>query len=421
MDNRNHIFYYLLLFLISPILAVIASMANFKHRNARLTMIMFVASFGYTMIIKPGADVSRHASAFAENYYYMGFAEFSEILLTVSTFGGGHLYGVLSDEPYLHILSYALAQFTNNPSILLLAAGLVYGTFFIRGISLVYDDMHRNWNIVLLVLFIFFISYKNLEGLNSIRNWTGAWCYFNGAYLYLKTRNVKYILLVMLAPVFHIGYLAITLPFYAYLVIGDRKYLLITILVVSFLFSAGLEFVEPFLTSTGVGEAKMDAYGVEDGEVSGGEDNRNFHAKYYGFIGSWTIRVLFIFSLFSMGFLKNKNHDSLRTGLAGVAILMLSMSNMAGFAPVLSNRVFVNFGLLALAYLVLQYSKLQPGPGIQRNIVYVAIPGILLFVFTQYSQIGDFMDFKASISPLFYPFLEGDPVSMKEFIRDLFL
>jgi hypothetical protein len=165
------------------------------------------------MILIPGKDSHSHALNFAENYYYMDFREFSEIMASIVTLGGGKTLGAGGDELYLPILSYTLAQFTNSPSILLMAAGLVYGTFFIRGISLVYDDIHRNWNIVILVLFVFFFSWKNLEGLNSIRNWTGAWCFFNGAYLYLKTRNIKYILLVMLAPMFHFGYLAITLPF----------------------------------------------------------------------------------------------------------------------------------------------------------------------------------------------------------------
>ncbi|MDZ7755187.1 hypothetical protein [Rhodohalobacter sp.] len=48
---------------------------------------------------------------------------------------------------------------------------------------------------------------------------------------------MKYILLVMLAPMIHAGYLVITLPFYAYLIIGDRKYVLLGILAASYLFS----------------------------------------------------------------------------------------------------------------------------------------------------------------------------------------
>jgi hypothetical protein len=180
--------------------------------------------------------------------------------------------------------------------------------------------------------------------------------------------------------------------------------------------------IEPYLTSTGLGEAKMQAY-VEDDEVGGPRfstvDNRSFHAKYYRYAADRIIQVLFIYALLFMGYMKNNNHDKLRTGLAGLGILMLSMANMVGFAQVLRNRVFVNFGLYALAYLVLHYSVLRPPPGIQRNLVYIATPGILLFVFTQYSQIGDFMDFRAFVSPLVYPLLGDDPVSVKEFIRSI--
>jgi hypothetical protein len=421
MDNRNHIVYYLILFLISPVLSVIAAMANFKNKNARVTLILFVAAFGFTIIMRPGSDGSRQAMNFAEYWQLMSFDQFQYLISEIITLNGGKHLGSHADELYLPILSYTLAQFTANPSWLFFTAGLVYGYFFIRGISLVYSDMHRNWNIVLLILFIFFITWKNLEGLNSIRNWTGAWCFFNGAYLYLKTRNINYILLVMLAPMFHAAYLVITLPFYAYLVIGDRKYVLMGILIFTYLFSTSSELIEPYLAGTGLGEAKIDAY-VEDGEVGfAEEDNRSFHVRWYRFTSDLIIQGLFIYSMLFMGFMKGENHDPFRTRLAGFSILMLSLANLSGFAPVLQNRVFVNFGLYALAYLVLHYSQLSPLSGLRRNIVYIAFPGILLFMFTQYSQIGDFMDFKLLISPLLYPFVGDDPVSMKEFIRSFIL
>ncbi len=423
MDNRHHLFYYLVLFLISPVLSVVAAMANFGQKNARLTLVLFVAAFGYTLILRPGADSYSHAVNFVNSYSYMSFAEFQEIMISIITLGGGKPYGAGGDELYVPILLYTLSQFTTSSSILFLFAGLVYGYFFIRGISLVYSDMQRNWNIVLLVLFIFFISWRNLEGLNSIRNWTGAWIFFNGAYLYLKTRNPNYILLVMLAPMFHFGYLLITLPFYAYLVIGDRKYVLVGILLASFMMTASTGFIEPYLTSTELGETKMQAYAIDEDRSTDFEvvDERSFHARNYRTVSDLIIQGLFIYALLFMGFMRNENHDPLRTRLAGLAILMLSLANLSSFAPVVQNRVFVNFGLFALAYLVLHFSKLHPPPGMHRNIVYITIPGILLFLFTQYSQIGDFMDFRVLVSPLTYPFLGDDPVSMKEFIRSLLL
>lgn len=423
MDNRNHILYYLVLFLISPVLAVMAAMANFWHKNARITIVLFVAAFGYTLIIRPGADGYWQAMNLAEYYQLMNFEQFMHLISEIVTLKGGKHLGAHADELYVPILSYTLAQFTADASWLFLIAGLVYGYFFIRGISLVYSDMQRNWNIVLLVLFVFFISWKNLEGINSIRNWTGAWIFFNGAYLYLKTKNLNYILLVLLAPMFHSGYLVITLPFFAYLVIGDRKYTLLAILAASYLFSTSMGFIEPYLATFELGEAKMRAYTEGDRWdpelMEEQTDDRTFHAKYYRTVADVTIQILFIYSLIFLGYLKDDNHDPFRTRLASFSILMLAMANFSGIIPVLANRVFVNFGLFGLAYLTLHYSDLRPPPGIQRNIIYVAIPGILLFVFTQYSQVGNFMDFRVLFSPLSYPFLGDDPVSMKEFIRSL--
>ncbi|MDZ7755186.1 hypothetical protein [Rhodohalobacter sp.] len=106
MDNRNHMLYYLVLFLISPVLAVIAAMANFQHKNARLTLLLFMGAFGYTIIIPVAADGSRQAMNFAEFYHYLDFTQLWNILGEIISLKGGKHLGAGADELYLPILSF---------------------------------------------------------------------------------------------------------------------------------------------------------------------------------------------------------------------------------------------------------------------------------------------------------------------------
>lgn len=415
MKERSNFPYYLVLFLISPVLSLISSMANFGDRNSKLIVILFLGVFGFTLILTPGKDSATHAEAFTTHYQYQTFTDFTTEISNQLTFksSGSH-----ADEPYLSIISYTLAQFTDNPAWLFLIVGLIYGVLYIKGITLVYNDVDHKWTFSLLIIFVFFISWIGLDGINSIRTWTGGWIYFIGVYLYFKTTDKRYILLVMSAPLFHFGYLLFTIPFYAYLILKDLRYLYLTLAIISMMFSSSLEFVEPYITSTELGEQKFDAY-TSDRFIGEHQDDspRSFHAEYAGFAGRWALQILFLYSIIFLGYLKKENHDRFLTSLGSFGLIMFSFANIAEVVPVLGNRAFLNFGIYALAYIMILYSRLPNGYKKRDYLVYLCTPAIFLFLFTEYSLIGDFMDFRVLLSPLAYPFLGDDPVSMKEFIR----
>ena len=415
MKERSNFPYYLVLFLISPVLAFLSGAANFRQHSARLILVCFVGIFGFTIIMDPARDSYRHGESLTTFYQHIDFSQFTDEMIGIVSFRGSSTH---SDEPVLPIISYTLVQFTTNPAWLFLIIGLIYGFFFINGISLVYNEVHRNWNLALIILFVLFLSWKSFEGINSIRNYTGAWIFFNGAYLYLKTENKKYILLVLAAPLFHIGYLVITLPFFAYYVLGDRRHLFLIILGVSYVLSVSVFVLEPFLMMTEIGESKMNMYSAELLQEQD-TDPQSFHAQYYLYASRWAMQIIFIYAILMMGYTIGVHHDRFQYALGSLSILMLAFANLGKFAPVLYNRIFVVFGLFALAYLIRLYSSLEESSPASRYVVYLCLPFILLFVFTQYSMIGDYMDFRVLISPLAYPFLGDDPVSMKEFIRSL--
>lgn len=418
-EDRSLIPYFLILFIISPVLALISAAATFKQRGAKLAMILFIGAYGYTFILNPGMDSYRLSLDFKEYYQFLSPHDFWTDLWSIITLSGS---GSTADEPYMAIISYFMAQFTDSTSWFFLLIGLILGIFYVWSISLVYENRSQKWNAAALILFVFFISWIGIYGLNAPRSYTGGFVFFCGAYQYIKTNNYKYLLLVLMAPMIHFGYAGITFPFFVYVFAGNLKYVYITALAVSFIASVGLNLFEPVLTATELGQQKAEIYTGERWEARGGgsfQQESSFHAKYYQLAGRRSIEIIFIGSILFLGYLSGKHHDRIQTALGSVAILMLSFSNFTEIIPALSHRTFNNFGLFALAYLVRLYSLEENRIRNFHWLVYICLPAILLFLFTQYSRIGDYMDFKVFVSPLFYPFLGEDPVSIKEFLRSI--
>jgi len=330
----------------------------------------------------------------------------------------------IHSEPYMAILSYAIAQFSSDVSIFMMFVSLIFGIAYIKGIALVYEEREDSWNFVSMTLFVLFITWISLNGVNHPRHYTGGVIFFVGAYLYIKNQDFKYLFIVLLSPFVHFMFLAVTIPFFVYVLFKDLKYLYIAVLALSLLTSAGLDFFEPILTSTGLGEQKVGQYtGTPrwdpNAAPSSFETDKSFHAKYYRTAGSWAVKIMFFFTIVYAGYFSGKNHDKLQSGLASVAILILSLSNFTASIPALSGRTGLYFGLFAVAYLVRISSKKGGGLKAINWMVYLCFPAILLYIFTMYSRVGDYVSFKILASPLLYPFLGDDPVSIKEFLRTI--
>jgi hypothetical protein len=68
LNDRTLLPFFLILFLISPMLALISAMFNFRKRGAHLTMYLFMAALGYTFIVNPGMDAETVSNDFIEHF-----------------------------------------------------------------------------------------------------------------------------------------------------------------------------------------------------------------------------------------------------------------------------------------------------------------------------------------------------------------
>lgn len=419
VKDRTLFPYFLILFVISPALALISGMFNFRKRGAKFTMLLFFGVLGYSWILNPGMDSYKIVQEFINRYGVMSFYDFMYEMNLVLTLSGTDTN---ANDPFIHIISYSLSIITDQGKWLMMCLASIFGFFYINNAWMVYEERKESWTIVSLTLFVFFLFWIGIIGINAPRNYIGGMVFFFGAYSYLKTGNKSYLILVASAPCFHFLFLAVAPCFFVYVFLKDRKYIYLGILAVSFIGTVGLSQLEPILTSTELGENRTEIYtgeNWEDGPPSSFAKEKSFHAEYYREAGSWAIQIVFFGVIFLGGYLKNINHDRLQNGLAGTSLLILSFSNLTTAVPALSGRSFMYFGLFALAYLVRFFSLDKNGNKKFHWLVYLCLPAIFLFLFTQFSRVGDFTDFHVLISPFLYPFLGDDPISMKEFIRTL--
>jgi hypothetical protein len=208
------------------------------------------------------------------------------------------------------------------------------------------------WSLVLL-----FITYRTIDTLQSVRTYTGAWVLFYGVYRYHLTKKIKYLWLMLCAPLIHVAYFIIALPAFGYIVVKRLPAKLVILLYFSsFLLSVNPTAIVRQLQSTELGARKVDSYYKEDPsqyrEVP--EERGQSFYKEYG--RGWALKnaphfvvvAIILFGLFSP-----KRMTSLETSMFTTGILLATMANIGGFIPVFYNRTMVNAGLYILAALVM--------------------------------------------------------------------
>ena len=395
--------------------------------HAKFIIVLFFGIYGMTMIIGEDKDAHVHLKFFEESYVDKDFKTFIGETKNILLLKPGENDGKTNVDPYLHLISFVVAIFTSNSRFLFVVVSLIYGFFYVRGVSKVYELVKGKWNFTLFILFFAFVFWKSLEGINSIRNWTAMWIFFNGAFSYFKTKKIKYVFLVFMAPMVHFAYALIAFPFFIMLIFKNRPVIYGSILLASFAYTAiDATFVNDLMHLTDLGTQKI-GY-IKEGSSTDyllERDTESFHAKYYLVAGKLFISTLFYYMLLTYGYFKKKNHTILSQSLASMAILLIALSNLATFSTVVNARVFLNAGLYVLAYLILTYSaNLKLGINLKNyvfnSLIFLTLPFLGVFIFTQWSQIGEFTDIRVAVSPLMYPFFGEEAYSLKELLRKLF-
>ena len=402
----------------APVFLLLAAWKTSSQRYRHWLLTAFVTMYGATISIRydptgQGADGVRHLLLVYEHYVGMTLATFLSDLWNVLTFQLTSAPGIR--DPYKHIVSYFVGGIIGQPQLFFTVIAFVYGYFFTGSLLEIFRHVKwRHLNYVVLGLAAMLFLVKNIEGVNTVRTWTGLWVLVYACLRYYDTKKARYALMMLLPPLIHFGYFVMVLPALAVLIFGNHPRLYAVI----FVLSSMTTFVNPgdivdVVSQTERGAASVAGYYVE--EQATFQERRAVAERVGGrwwnsirFLGvqKWALNVL-VYTLLAAGVyfvLMNYRQKS----LFSVGLLTLALSNSTWFFFAVSNRSWLIGCVFVLAAFVMARVDLHTGPRLIKRVppYYkwgVNLSLILFFPFFLYN-LSTILDFP-SVFMFIAPFL----------------
>lgn len=187
------------LLFILPVLGFLTSLFNIRSKSSAFVYVGFAMLFGYAMSFSdPSADSYRYAEAFKR---FDNTLSYNNI---ITMYQNGELRDV-----YRIILFYIASLFTSNPKVMFVFAGFVYGVFSYLCLLIFVREKGGNWDKYSFILALVFYTFISLSNVNGFRFNTGALVLFYATYNYFIQKKNIWIIGIIIAPLFHYGFVVI--------------------------------------------------------------------------------------------------------------------------------------------------------------------------------------------------------------------
>lgn len=410
--------------MIAPWILLIAAWKSASQRERHWLLTFFVTIYGATIAIAydplgVGPDGVRHLLNVYVHYVGLSFAQFLSELWLILTFRPPDKV----DDVYIHVLAYLTGGVLGEPRFFFPIVAFIYGYFFSGAMLEVFKHVGEKKQSYLFVFFaLLFVLIKNIEGVNTVRTWTGLWILVYACLKYYSTKQVKYVFLMFVPPLIHVGWFVMAIPAWIVLVLGNRKVLYAVLFVVS----SFTTFVNPgtvteMLSSTELGEAKVRAYYVEEARIdtAAGQKIWLWFEKFG--LQKWALNV-FVFSLLITGvYIVSMNR--FQSTIFSIGLLTITLSNISWYLYALTNRSWIVGAIFILAaYLsVMQHPRTRPKVPVSNPVYKIGLHvSLLLFVPYMLYNLSTLMDYP-SVFLFGLPFLAvlspEDNMSIKEAAR----
>jgi len=432
MKAAQNFAYYLIGLVISPFITFLVAIRYFdinQKRYGKIIFVGFTALFGVFIILPENYDGFRHAMNVSVHYLDLDFFSFlieaKDLLLFRNVDGA-------NDELFLHFISYFVGLFGGSVSLFFGIVSTIYSYFYFGSIIKVYEYLPKKRSFLITGLFILFVLWKSLEGMNTVGTWVAFWVFFNGAFSYFKTKNKKYLILIVSSCFIHTSFFLFTLAFWIFYFFGNRPKLYLTILILSYavkVFTPSIEFTDKIFTYTELGQAKYKVYSLKDEAKSkkyfekhdAKQEKQSFHKLFYAYTTNLFAQVLFFLLVFRYSYWSKKINNFMVNGFMCIAVLIWSFGNIFNFIPAILNRGMIVSGIFILTSSIILISHEKRNKlnfGLKANNLFKVFKVILLpiiiilVVFHKTSAISSFLNFKLLFSPLLSPII--DDISFKD-------
>ena len=345
-----HSIYLMLLF---PALTLILGLKDRSFRYRRFLLILFITFFGSTIIYNEGHDAFVHRQNVIEHYQDLGFSQFLYELQAILNFAP--IFGT-NDDVYIHVLSYFVGSILKMPQLFFVFVAFIYAYFFSGSVLKVLQIIPQTkLSFIFYAFAVIFLAQKNLEGINTVRTWTGLWVLFYAAYSYFETKKFKYLFLMLLPPFIHIAYFVMAVPAWIVAIFGNKfKWVYLGIFFISFFYEINQNVAMENLAQTDVGESKSKGYYVdsEDASDMAQYDSATWYRQLQK-LGVQKYALYLVVFVLILGGVYFREMTMIESQLFSIGILTLALSNFSNFLSALAARSSLIGSVFILAALIL--------------------------------------------------------------------
>lgn len=256
MDKSSRA-YLIILYLIWPFSAFITGIRYFDYSIGRKLLIALYAFLGFTAI--SFGDLDRYESQF----YLLSNQSLSNVFESLVNLQTGKFYN--------GFISVVSGIFFDSHHYYFLILYLIYGYFLIKSIHLLKDISLKQLNWFGLMFFFGVLMYFMIRTIFNLAFYTGAVFILFNLISYYKYRSKKYLILLIFAPLFHIGLsIYLLIPLFIILFRNKLKYYIVFVVFSFVLGQSNFVGVIENLASSNSGtviESKYKAYASEKGQM----------------------------------------------------------------------------------------------------------------------------------------------------------
>ena len=198
IEKRENNFYAFLVFLIWPFLSVVFAIRNYRTSWAKNIVWLFVAYFGYTIVINDSIDASRYRDKFLFS------ASTGDEKKNIAVYEVGEKDSIDFLEP---IISKAISSFTTNYKILFAVFGLIFGFFYSRNIWILLKYLESPIMFTGIILLITFLLINPFWNLNGFRFYTASQVFIYGILLYFVEEKKSGIWFILSTFTIHFSFM----------------------------------------------------------------------------------------------------------------------------------------------------------------------------------------------------------------------
>ena len=371
MERKNKVGPYIL-FIISPVLGFIHSVANIRKKQSLWVIGAFICFFAYCNTYNFNRLIDEDGCRHASFYKYSSIADYIANIKTALFFDDIQTYDWFSDS-YINILALLSKSVNGSYHFFFLLAGIFYSIFFLLSVKKILFHFQIENRLFISCLFVWLFVNYSIYGLTAIRFasavWFSVWCTLK---LYLD-KDKKFLLIILLSSQIHIAFWFYCVVLYIGYFFGKyERFWAICAISTFFVSSASFTLLQSFTDFLPpIFQAKILAYG-EDRALMVAEDmaSSNFR-QYFDLLYKITTGIIVLLLYKNRGKMKQYEYYT----IFQLFLVVYSFVNLLSFIPDMGR-----FSALSMTLLITSISMINITRKI-KILVYVVIFSLLLTIY----------------------------------------